>query len=80
MKNIGAGQFRKGQAVWVIAPDGSQRAAEFVGAGQLSTWFGGSSTAIVVYLDTRTGEAVDVDRVIPRGASHEPAARPSHRR
>jgi hypothetical protein len=79
MKNIGASQFRKGQAVWVIAPDGSQRAAEFVGAGQLSTWFGGSSTAIVVYLDTRTGEAVDVDRVIPREASQESASR-SHRR
>ncbi|HEX5192266.1 MAG TPA: hypothetical protein VFW09_05635 [Solirubrobacteraceae bacterium] len=53
----------------MIAPDGSQRAAEFVGTGQLSTWFGGSSTAIVVYLDTRTGEAVDADRVIPREAS-----------
>jgi hypothetical protein len=69
MKNVGDRQFRKGQPVWVIAPDGSQRAAEFVGAGQLSTWFGGSSTAIVVYLDTRAGEAVDVGRVIPRDAS-----------
>ena len=76
MKNIGAGQFRKGQPVWVIAPDGSQRAAEFVGAGQLSSWFGGSSTAIVVYADTRTGEAVDVDRVIPREASKQHFPRP----
>jgi hypothetical protein len=78
MKNIGGGQFHKGQPVWVIAPDGSQRAAEFVGAGQLSTWFGGSSTAIVVYLDTRNGEAVDIDRVIPRDASKHRSPR-SHR-
>lgn len=52
--------------VWVIEPDGSQRAADFVGEGELSAWFGGSPTVIVVYLDTRSGEAVEVDRVIPR--------------
>ena len=73
MRNVGDGQFRKGQPVWVIAPDGSQRAAKFVGPGQLSSWFGGSSAAIVVYLDTSTGEAVDINRVIPRDAStHHP--------
>jgi hypothetical protein len=66
MTSIGDGQFHKGQAVWVIAPDGSQRAADFVGEGELSAWFGGSSTVIVVYPDTGTGEAVEVDRVIPR--------------
>jgi hypothetical protein len=32
----------------------------------MNAWFGGSPTVIVVYLDTRTGEAVEVDRVIPR--------------
>jgi len=69
MKSVGDNRIRKGQPVWVIAPDGSQRAAKFVGAGQLSTWFGGSSSAIVVYLDTRAGESVDVGRVIPREAS-----------
>jgi hypothetical protein len=54
--------------VWVIEPDGSQRAADFVGEGELSAWFGGSATVIVVYPDSRTGEAVEVDRVIPRDA------------
>jgi hypothetical protein len=66
--SVGDGQFRKGQPVWVIGPGGSQRAADFVGEGELSAWFGGSPTVIVVYLDTRSGEAVEVDRVIPRDA------------
>jgi hypothetical protein len=66
MTTIGDGQFHKGQPVWVIAPDGTQRAADFVGEGELSAWFGGSAKVIVVYLDTRAGEAVGVDRVIPR--------------
>jgi hypothetical protein len=66
MSEIGDGQFRKGQAVWVMEPDGSQRAAEFVGEGEMSAWFGGAPTVIVVYPDTRSGEAVEVDRVIPR--------------
>jgi hypothetical protein len=68
MTTIGDGQFHKGQPVWVIEPGGSQRAAEFVGEGELSAWFGGSPTVIVVYLDTHTGSAVEVDRVIPRDA------------
>jgi hypothetical protein len=68
MMTIGDGQFHKGQPVWVIAPDGTQRAADFVGEGELSAWFGGAPTVIVVYPDTRTGEAVEVDRVIPRDA------------
>jgi len=60
MTSVGDGQFHKGQPVWVIEPDGSQRAADFVGEGEMSTWFGGSPTAIVVVcLDTQTGEAVD---------------------
>ena len=66
MSHIGDSMFRQGQAVWVIEPDGSQRAAEYVGEGELSAWFGGSPTVIVVYLDTRSGEAVEVDRVIAR--------------
>ena len=68
MTSIGDGQFHKGQPVWVIEADGSQRAAEFVGEGELSAWFGGSQKVLVVYLDTRSGETVDVDRVIPRDA------------
>jgi len=66
MTDIGDGQFHKGQAIWVVNPDGTQRAAEFVGEGELSAWFGGAPTVIVVYPDTRTGEAVEVNRVLPR--------------
>jgi hypothetical protein len=66
MTPVGDSMFHQGQSVWVIEPDGSQRAAEYVGEGELSAWFGGSPTVIVVYLDTRSGEAVEVDRVIAR--------------
>jgi hypothetical protein len=68
MSNIGDGKFHKGQPVWVIEPDGSERAAEYVGEGELSAWFGGSPSVFVVYVDTRDGAAVEIDRVIPRDA------------
>lgn len=66
MTDIGDSQFHKGQPVWVIEEGGTQRAAEYVGEGETSAWFGGPSTVLVVYADTRAGEAVEVDRVIPR--------------
>jgi hypothetical protein len=66
--DIGDSEFHKGQPVWVIEENGSQRAAEYVGEGETSAWFGGPPRVIVVYPDTRTGEAVEVDRVIPRDA------------
>jgi hypothetical protein len=66
MTDIGDIQFRKGQPVWVLTNDGSERAAEYVGEGGPSSWFGGPLTVIVAYRDTRTGESVQVDRVIPR--------------
>lgn len=68
MTGIGDGSFHKGQPIWVIEPGGSQRAAQFVGEGETSAWFGGPPTVIVVYADTDTGEAVELDRVIPRDA------------
>jgi hypothetical protein len=68
MTEIGDSQFHKGQPVWVIEADGSQRAAEYVGEGELSAWFGGTPTVFVVYADTREGGAVEVDRVIARDA------------
>jgi hypothetical protein len=68
MSSIGDSQFEKGQPVWVIDPDGSRRAADYVGEGETSAWFGGPPTVYVVYLDTRSGEAVEVDRVVPRDA------------
>jgi hypothetical protein len=66
MTDIGDGQFHKGQAIWVMQPDGTQREAEYVGEGETSAWFGGPPTAIVIFPDTETGEMVEVDRVIPR--------------
>lgn len=68
MTDIGDSQFHKGQRVWVIQEGGTQRAAEYVGEGETSAWFGGPPTVFVVYADTRAGEAVEVDRVIPRDA------------
>lgn len=66
MTDIGDSQFHKGQPVWVIEEDGSQRPAEYVGEGETSAWFGGPPQVLVVYVDTRAGAAVDVERVIPR--------------
>jgi hypothetical protein len=60
--------FHEGQRVWVEQPDGTQRAAIFVGAAEQSTWFGGVSGVYVVYPDTRSGEEVEALRVIPRDA------------
>jgi hypothetical protein len=68
LTDIGDSEFHKGQPVWVMQQDGSRRAADYVGEGELSAWFGGAPTVIVVYPDTRTGESVEVDRVIPREA------------
>ncbi|HTR72044.1 MAG TPA: hypothetical protein VMG80_00475 [Solirubrobacteraceae bacterium] len=66
MDDVNQGPFRKGQPVWVIQGDGSQRPAEYVGEGEMSAWFGGSPTVIVVFPDAHEGAAVEVDRVIPR--------------
>jgi hypothetical protein len=68
MTDIGDGPFHKGQPVWVVESDGSQRAAEYVGEAETSAWFGGAPKVLVVYPDLHSGEAVDVDRVIPRDA------------
>jgi len=66
MNEIGDSLFHKGQPIWVMQADGSQRAGEYVGEGELSAWFGGTPMVFVVYTDTRDGEAVEVDRVIAR--------------
>ena len=49
MSDIGDSVFHKGQAIWVLGPDGSARAAEYVGEGELSSWFGGPQTVIAIY-------------------------------
>jgi len=66
MTGFGDGLFHQGQPVWVMQDGGAQRPAEYVGEGELSAWFGGSPTVMVVYEDTRAGAAVAGDRVIPR--------------
>jgi hypothetical protein len=66
MSDIGDSMFHKGQPVWVIGQNGERRPAEYVGEGETSAWFGGPPMVLVVYPDTRTGEAVQVDRVIAR--------------
>jgi hypothetical protein len=66
MADIGDSLFHRGQDVWVVQADGSQRAAEYVGQGDTSAWFGGSPMVIVVYPDDASSEAVEVDRVIAR--------------
>jgi hypothetical protein len=66
MTDIGDGGYHKGERVWVLGPDGSQRAAEYVGEGETSAWFGGPPTVFVVFEDTRDGAAVEISRVIPR--------------
>jgi hypothetical protein len=66
MSSIGDSRFHKGQPIWVMEPDGSQRPAEYVGEGELGEWFGGPPAVIVVYTDTREGAEVEVDRVIAR--------------
>jgi hypothetical protein len=69
MASIGDSFFHKGQDVWVLQPDGSRRASEYVGEAEMSAWFGGAPRVIVVYPDTAAGEAVEVDRVIAREGS-----------
>jgi len=71
MTDIGDSLFHKGDPIWVNGPDGSQRAAEYVGEAETSTWFGGSPLVIVVYPDTREGEMVNMDRVMSRDVSDE---------
>jgi hypothetical protein len=66
MTDIGDSMFQRGDPVWVIGEDGSQRAAQYVGEAELSEWFGGAPRVIVVYPDTESGEAVEFNRVIPR--------------
>jgi hypothetical protein len=68
MTDIGDSRFHQGQPVWVIEPDGSERAAEYVGEGETSAWFGGPPMSLVVFVDTREGAQVEVDRVIARDA------------
>jgi hypothetical protein len=57
--------FHEGQKVWVEQSNGTQREAIFVGEAEM-TWFGGAPGVYVVYPDTRSGEEVDMARIIAR--------------
>jgi hypothetical protein len=59
-------EFKEGEKVWVHQLDGSVKPAIFVGEGELTAWFGGPPQVYVVYPETKSGEAVDEDRVTPR--------------
>jgi hypothetical protein len=66
MTDIGDGRFQKGEPIWVMEADGSQRPAEYIGVQETSAWFGGAPGVLVFYTDTRSAGAVEVDRVITR--------------
>ena len=63
--------FQEGQPIWIEQPDGSQRAAVFVGEAGNASWFGGQPAAYVVYPDTRSGDQVSVMRITPRDEEEE---------
>jgi len=58
-------ELKEGDKIWVEQADGSQRAGIFVGEAEQS-WFGGGPGAYVAYPDTRSGEEVDLMRIVPR--------------
>jgi hypothetical protein len=64
--DIGDGPFHKGEPIWVMGPDGSQRPAEYIGVQEVGAWFGGPPSVFVLFTDTHSAAAVEVDRVVPR--------------
>jgi hypothetical protein len=58
--------FERGEPVWVLGEDGSQRAAEYVGEADMSAWFGGPPRIIVVFEDDHSGAEVLFERVVRR--------------
>jgi hypothetical protein len=59
-------QFEPGEPVWVMEADGAQRRAEYLGAGVPSVWRGGPPMVLVLYTDSHSADAGEMDRVIPR--------------
>ena len=58
--------FERGEPVWVLGEDGSQRAAEYVGEADMAAWFGGPPRIIVVFEDDHSGAEVLFERVVRR--------------
>ncbi len=67
----GHASFELGEPVWVMEADGEQRRAEYMGARVVSVWRGGPPMAFVLYADSHSAEAVEMDRVIPRHTRRE---------
>ncbi|MBV8430877.1 MAG: hypothetical protein JO244_06935 [Solirubrobacterales bacterium] len=70
--------FRTGQPVWVVEPDGSSRAAEYIGEGERRRHRSGAPNALVIFVDASGAEVVEVSRLRPRqvtGANLHRAAR-----
>jgi hypothetical protein len=67
-------QFRTGQPVWVIQPDGLRRRAEYVGEGERS---GPPSVprALVIYADASGADIVEVSRLRPLDAGERRVGR-----
>lgn len=58
--------FEEGQKVWVIAGDGSQRPAVYVGPADTASWLGSTPRAYVAYDDDRSGAVVPLELIVPR--------------
>lgn len=58
--------FELGEPVWVMEAGGAPRRAEFMGARIVNVWRSGPPMAFVLYTDSRTVEAVEMDRIISR--------------
>jgi hypothetical protein len=58
--------FVAGDPVWVMEANGAQRRAEYLGARVASVWRAGPPLVFVLYMDSHSAEAVEMDRVIPR--------------
>ncbi len=66
MRHLSDGPFRKGEPIWVVEPNGTRRAAEFVGDRESGTWFGGAASVFVIYVDSGSTDAVELDRILAR--------------
>lgn len=60
--------FSEGDPIWVEEADGSRRPAVFIGEADQATWFGGGPGVYVVFIDTRQGAEVGMERIVPREA------------
>jgi hypothetical protein len=65
-ENVESGGFQEGQKVWIIASDGSERPAVYVGPAETASWLGGPPRAYVVYADDRSRAEVALELIVPR--------------